>query len=533
MPDTTRVMREGLEISLADAHRAAAPEAPDSAALARVRARAEGLTIDRTHAERPRWRQPLVLRIAAVVVVVLVALGVSLAVLRPGDSAFARDKLLAVLAPEGTIVHYVERVSGAHAPDVEGASGSGTFEHWIDAEAERRRTEMGLEGEEPTTIEIESGGRLLTMGPIDAWPGDPRFAEPSAEGTSAGAWYVLETPNDEAYSGNPDGFNPFFQLDMLREAVADERAEVVGNTEVNGDPCWEVEWRIGPDNDPLSPVGVYTAVVRKSDYRPVRTSIVVMYDGVEQQRFETEVTLWEELPAASIDPAVFERWNLPVDVAYEQRVYSPEDLADFNAFDAWWLGPEFEGRAINGMIAVPLEMGAADGAESLGTLPEITYARGQGATVGWLPFADQGELSMTYTEGGLLETSPSDVRVIVLNQQDATQLEALLRNMSSSSVTPGLTGAAAAFAWREEGGRRYFERLEEWAAEQDDRPSASSLIGAREQGSAGGKPEEDEPLPQAGTTSTAILNLGNATVLVITPDSETTARAIAALAKPN
>lgn len=533
MSDTTRSQREDLELSLADAHRAAAPGAPDAAALDRVRVRAAELIADRAHTERSVWRQPLTLRIAAAATVVLVALGFGLTVVRPGDSAFARDKLLAVLAPEGSVVHYVERVAGSHASDTEPTSGSGTFEHWIDAGNERRRTEMGPEGGEPTLIEIESDGRFLSMGPIAAWPGDPRFGEPPTDGPSAGGWYVLETPNDEAYTGNPDGFNPFFQLDLLREAVADGRAEAVGSTVVNGDPCWEVEWRIGPENDVAGPVGVYTAVVRKSDYRPVRTSTVVVYDGIEQQRFETEVTLWEIVPAESIDPAVFGRREFTQPVTYEQRVYAPDDLADFSAFDAWWLGPEFDGRTLNGMIAAPLTSDAPDGATSFGTLPEITYGRGQGTGIGWLPFESQGGLSMTYTFGGVLETSPGDVRAIVTLQQDEGQLETHLRDMSSSIMTPGASVTSTAFAWDEAGGHRYFERVEEWSATSDDRPSASSLIGTREQGSAGGQVREDESLPQTGTTSTAILNLGNATILIVTPDSETTARAVGALVKAN
>mgnify|MGYP001066767588 CR=1 FL=1 len=45
--------------------------------------------------------------------------------------------------------------------------------------------------------------------------------------------------------------------------------------------------------------------------------------------------------------------------------------------------------------------------------------------------------------------------------------------------------------------------------------------------------EDLKALPTAGTTSTAILNLGNTTVLIVAPDSETTARAVAALVRVN
>lgn len=532
MSDPTRTAREELEATLALEHRAAAPAEPGDAALDRVRVRAERQAGSAASREAARgWRRPIVWRTALVAAVVVGILGVSFAVIRPGqDSAFARDKLLNALAPSGSVLHYIERVSSTHDSGQGSTSSAGTFEHWVDATNERSRTEMGPGDGSPTRIEIESDGRILGMGPVSAWPGDPRFPEPSAEATAAEPWYALETPNDEAYSGNPDGFNPFFELDLLREAVANGQADAVGSVDVDGTECWEIEWRVGQDSEPLGPEGVYTAVVRKNDYRPVRSSIAVYYDGVEQERFESEITLWEELPAGSIDPALFERWEFTQPVTYEQRVYSPHDLADFPAFDAWWLGPEFEGRVINGMVAIPLELGAPDGAESFGTLPEITYARGQGAAIAWLPFAEQGELSMTYSEGGVSETRPSDVRVIVMTQQTEQDIETHLRSMPSS-VTPGSTVTAATFAWREAGGRRYFERVETWSTSSDDRPSASSLIGARE--GANSEPTEDESLPQAGTTSTAILNLGNTTVHVTTPDSETTARAVAALMKAN
>ena len=140
---------------------------------------------------------------------------------------------------------------------------------------------------------------------------------------------------------------------------------------------------------------------------------------------------------------------------------------------------------------------------------------------------------MTYTEDGVLETRPADVQVILTLQQDEGRLETYLRDMPSSTVTPGSSVTSAVFEWREADGRRYFERVETWSVEPDERPSASSLLGTREQGSTGGQRVEDGALPTAGTTSTAILNLGNTTVLIVAPDSETTARAVAALVRVN
>lgn len=489
MSDPTRASRDDLETLLAEAHRSAAPPSPDAEALARVRAHAQQLAEERGPGGGTLLRRSAVWRGAVVTASALVVLGLSLIVFnRPADVAFARDKLLAVLAPSGTVLHYVEQRDSSFVAELLGQGGETRLEYWIDAEYETlRREEIGADGQ-LLSVRVESDARQRNVMAVQEFGADGEPVEKSTPSDTQ--WHLIEVP--ASWSGDPAEpaeFNPFLWLDQMRAAVANGEAKVVGTTTVDGDRCWEIEWvydssaEASDPSDATNTRAVFTAVVRQSDYRPIRTSSVIEQNGRETERFEHELTLWEVLPRGEVDPSLFDRHAVGADAAFDNRIYTPEDLSDFREYDAWWLGPEFEGKTLTGTSVT-----GEDGTESAGE--EVTYNRITDG-VGQLPFPNAGELVATYSRAAIDEGRRDDVRV-VCSAQATDPLEEVLALMPRASSDPGV--------WREAGGRRYLEYAEQ----------AGGAAGSR-----------------------ALLNLGDATLLVITPDSETTARAVAALVKAN
>lgn len=466
MSDTTRPGRDELERTMTTRLSAAAPNEPGADALGRVRVRAERLATDRTSTTRP-WRRPAV-RFALATVVAVIAVGASVAVIsRPGDVAFARDKLLAQLSPSGTVLHYTERQQANLVAEVFGRS-SWVTETWIDAERAALRTETRGDDGELQSIRVESDGRARHISATLEFDGNGELIE-----SDATVWMMMEASAANPLAGSSD-FNPLWWLDRMREAVALGDAKIARTLTVDGERCWKLEWTYVPETAPEALVH-FSATVRQSDYRPVEHETVIEHRGREVERYATRIESWELLPAASVDAALFSRTALGagLDVTTENRIYSPDDLDRFELYDAWWLGSRFEGRTLAGQPTY-----SEDGSKR--AWPELYYNRITDGT-GLLPFAESGELVLAYSASGADTDAPDDVRVIVIPQLVEDRL-------------PGLLGGAA--QWRETGGRRYVEGAE-------------------------------------GPQSVALLNLGNATVYVKTPDTATTARAVAALVKAN
>jgi hypothetical protein len=482
MSDPTRIARDAREASVAASHRAAAPLEPDADALERVRMHAGRRVSERAVSPLPAfWRRPVVWRTALVGAAAVAILGASFALVdRSADVAFAKDRLLAVLAPAGTVLHYVEH-SNTNVPGFDRTEY--TTEHWIDAAKEVQRAEFRNPDGEIESLKVESDGRARYLSLTRAFDesGDPIENGPQQ-------WMLMETPADNPLAG---GFNPLWWLDRVRDAVATGDAKVTGTKRVNGERCWELEWEYTPEEDPGTRVH-FSATVRQSDYRPVEYSTVVEGDGRPTARYADVVTSWELLPSGSVDPGLFDRDALGKDlnVTVENRIYRSEDLADFQDFDVWWLGPEFESRRLAGQPSFD-----GDGSET--ARPEVYYnwmAEGSGL----LPFARSGELVITYSADGIDRGVPDDIRIVVIAGEPENRLADLVTQLRHLTAGPGWS--AGEVVVRETGGRRYVEVT----------------------GGSG-----------ADATSVALLNLGDSTVAIVSPDSATTARVIAALVKAN
>ena len=273
----------------------------------------------------------------------------------------------------------------------------------------------------------------------------------------------------------------------------------LGHWVIDGEKCWELTWNYTSSDGQSDVHELITAVVRQIDYRPVRTMVVVTQDGRETARFEKEFVTWEVLPRSAVDSALLDRSLLTTEAAYDMRAYTAEDISDFTEFDGWWLGPVFDGMELTGSEHVD-----EDGTTT--RTHDITYTR---ASDGWsqiprtiedVPVAgDGGELVAAYTLDPMTPDPGTDVTVTSFALQSEHTLEALV-----PALLPVLTGAQwepmpSTALWHEVGGRRYVEY---------------SVTGENGR-------------------SIAALNLGGSSVLVMTPDSETTARAIAALVQAN
>jgi hypothetical protein len=503
MSDPTRIPRDETDRLLADAHRAAAPPAADEVTLDRVRTRAEALAAGRarggartpSHPDRSSWRRPVVWRSALAATAVIAAFGIALAISGgPGDVAFARDRLLAVLAPSGTVLHYTEQSESSWLEQMGIADGSMATEYWIDAENETMRAENRLPDGTLQSVRVESDGRtrhtVLTM----QFGSD---GEPLPEDEITGPeWMVMEMPSVDPFTplGRSE-FNPLWWLEQVRDAVASGLAEVTRTTTVDGEPCWEIEWDSKLDDSGPDTEVRFSATVRQSDYRPVRYETVVEQNGRTLGRHANRIVSWELLPRADVDDSMFDRKALSAGVSgvsTDNRTYTPGDLSDFDEFDAWWLGPEFEDLPLAGQPSYNEDGDAR-------ALPEV-YFNWISMGSGWLPFAQSGELTMAYSASGLDDGAPGTIRVVVAAQGSESDLETLIGNLMRSSQTPKQSADTDEVSWRESAGRRYVERVE---------------------------------TTTEGTFSRALLNLGDATILVATPDPETTARAVAALRKGN
>ena len=502
MSDPTRIPRDEPDALLDEAHRVAAPPVPNTTALERVRVRAEALAAGRTgngaRASRPGhavWRRPVVWRTALVTVSVVAALGASFALLgQPGDMAFAAEKLLAMLAPDGQILHYATTSSNQWVGMPTTPQAEMAVDYWIDAERKVLRSEARSADGEIFSITVESGGRSRSLSLMPDLDGE---GDPAAAPTE---WWLVEQPaSDPLLAGGQSEFNPFWWLERLREAVASGEAEVTGTTTIDGEKCWELTWNYTSSDGQSDVHELITAVVRQIDYRPVRTMVVVTQDGRETARFEKEFVTWEVLPRSAVDSALLDRSLLTTEAAYDMRAYTAEDISDFTEFDGWWLGPVFDGMELTGSEHVD-----EDGTTV--RTHDITYTR---ASDGWsqvprtiedVPVAgDGGELVAAYTLDPMTPDPDTDVTVTSFALQDEQTLEALV-----PALLPVLTGAQwepvpSTALWHEVDGRRYVEY---------------SVTGENGR-------------------SVAALNLGGSSVLVMTPDSETTARAIAALVQAN
>lgn len=493
MSETTRPGRDDLERTMTTRLGAAAPLEPDAGALGRVRARAERLPADRPSTTR-LWHRPAV-RLALAAVVTVVAIGASVAVIsRPGDVAFARDKLLAVLAPPGTVLHYVETSQSSWLSQAGLSDGEMVTEYWIDTESEAMRVENRFADGTLQSVRIESDGRKRHLVETMQFDADGR---PLGEDEIAGPeWMLMEFPATDAFTpAEQSDFNPLWWLDQVRNAVVSGRAEVVRTTTVGGDRCWEIEWRSELDGPgPVTTVD-FSATVRQSDYRPVRYETVVEQDGRQVGRHANAIVSWELLPRRGVDDALFDRTALGSDtsgVTTENRIYTPADLSDFSEFGAWWLGPEFEGLPLTGQPSYSEDGDAR-------ALPEVYFNRLSMGS-GWLAAAGAGELTMAYSATGLDEGSPDTIRVTVAASEPGADLEGLIADLMRTSQRPRQSTDTDETVWREVAGRRYVERIETSAD---------------------------------GTFSRALLVLDGAAVLIAAPDSETTARAVAALVKAN
>lgn len=113
---------------------------------------------------------------------------------------------------------------------------------------------------------------------------------------------------------------------------------------------------------------------------------------------------------------------------------------------------------------------------------------------------DSAVFEAAYAATGLDEGSPDTIRVTVAASEPGADLEGLIAGLMRTSQRPRQSTDTDETVWREVAGRRYVERIETSAD---------------------------------GTFSRALLELDGAAVLIATPDSETTARAVAALVKAN
>jgi hypothetical protein len=88
--------------------------------------------------------------------------------------------------------------------------------------------------------------------------------------------------------------------------IASGKAKVVGTTAVDGQPCWVVRWKTGPDSG--APGRVITVELRKPDYRPLKwealTSVKEGAAGTSGQMVLT-VKKWEYLPPSAAPSSTF------------------------------------------------------------------------------------------------------------------------------------------------------------------------------------------------------------------------------------
>ncbi|MDO8964428.1 MAG: hypothetical protein Q7W30_08070 [Coriobacteriia bacterium] len=281
------------------AHRAAAPAAPDASSLERVRLRA----MAPVRRGRPFIRAAIALAAAAAVVVA----GLWAFAPRNQDAAFATDQAIGALLPRGGVLHTKATVIENSETDEYGAlkERRQTWEDWIDVDRrvtrmEARELPTGRLGE--LSVRVGNFRRLMAV--------QYGLDLKKNEYVCLGVEQIIEMPDTTPITSPGGGL-----VDLLRTTLASGEARQVGREVIDGQEYWVVELSRQLDGEEFPTV--LRATMRVGDYR------LKSFEQRSEQRngnghgsgsMVLEYTVWEVLERSAI-PADFFSLDAPIKAA--------------------------------------------------------------------------------------------------------------------------------------------------------------------------------------------------------------------------